>query len=91
MSWTYIENRQFSTFPGRETVSDKVPYAFGSKYDWTGELLANSADYIDYLGEHFYGYPDWYVDEALRSSSCRPMSRWPTRRAGCRTVSGVQV
>jgi alpha-N-arabinofuranosidase len=66
MSWTYIENRQFSSFPGRETVSDKVPYAFGSKYDWTGGLLANSADYIDYLGEHFYGYPDWYVDEATQ-------------------------
>jgi alpha-N-arabinofuranosidase len=66
MSWTYIENRQFSSFPDRETVSDKVPYAFGSKYDWTGGLLANSADYIDYLGEHFYGYPDWYVDEAMQ-------------------------
>jgi len=66
MSWTYIENRQFNSFPGRETVSDKVPYAFGSKYDWTGGLLANSADYIDYLGEHFYGYPDWYVDEATQ-------------------------
>ena len=66
MSWTYIENRQFSSFPGREAVSDKVPYAFGSKYDWTGGLLANSADYIDYLGEHFYGYPDWYVDEATQ-------------------------
>ena len=66
MSWTYIENRQFNSFPGRETVSDKVPYAFGSKFDWTGGLLANSADYIDYLGEHFYGYPDWYVDEATQ-------------------------
>jgi len=66
MSWTYIENRQFSTFPGREVVSDRVPYGFGSKYDWTGGLLASSADYIDYLGEHFYGYPDWYVDEATQ-------------------------
>ena len=47
-----------------DTVSDKVPYAFGSKCDWTGGLLANSANHIDYLGEHFYGYPDWYVDEA---------------------------
>ena len=62
LSWTYIENRQFSTFPERERVDDKVPFAFGSKYDWTGGLLAHSADYIDYLGEHFYGYPDWAID-----------------------------
>lgn len=63
MSWTYIENRQLNSFPGREKVDDKVPYAFGSRYDWTGGLLKNSADSIDYLGEHFYGYPDLYVDE----------------------------
>jgi hypothetical protein len=66
MSWTHFENRQFNSFPGRDTVSDKVPYAFGSKCDWTGGLLANSANHIDYLGEHFYGYPDWYVDEATQ-------------------------
>lgn len=66
ISWTYIENRQFASFPGREKVDDKVPFAFGSKYDWTGGLLEHSADYIDYLGEHFYGYPDWYVDEATQ-------------------------
>jgi len=66
MSWTYIENRQFATFSGRETVSDKVPYAVGSKYDWSRGLLQNSADYIDYLAEHFYGYPNWYVDEATQ-------------------------
>jgi alpha-N-arabinofuranosidase len=62
LSWTYIENRQLGSFPGREEVSDKVPYAFGSKYDWTGALLKNSADYIDYLGEHFYGYPNLAID-----------------------------
>lgn len=62
LSWTYIENRQLGTFPEREAVSDKVPFAFGSKYDWTGALLAYSADYIDYLGEHFYGYPNLAID-----------------------------
>jgi alpha-L-arabinofuranosidase len=66
MSWTYIENRQFATFSGRETVSDKVPYVVGSKYDWSGGLLEHSADYTDYLAEHFYGYPNWYVDEATQ-------------------------
>jgi alpha-N-arabinofuranosidase len=62
MSWTYIENRQLDSFPEREKVDDKVPFAFGSKYDWTGALLKNSADYIDYLGEHFYGYPNLVID-----------------------------
>lgn len=62
LSWTYIENRQLGTFPGRETVTDKVPFGFGTKYDWTGALLATSADYIDFLGEHFYGYPNLVID-----------------------------
>jgi alpha-N-arabinofuranosidase len=62
LSWTYIENRQLGTFPGRETVSDRVPFGFGTKYDWTGALLEQSADYIDYLGEHFYGYPSLAID-----------------------------
>jgi alpha-N-arabinofuranosidase len=62
LSWTYIENRQLGTFPAREAVSDKVPFGFGTKYDWTGALLARSAEYIDYLGEHFYGYPNLAID-----------------------------
>lgn len=61
-SWCYIENRQFNTFPGREKVYEKLPFAFGSNQDWTGALLARSADYIDYLGEHFYGYPNLAID-----------------------------
>ena len=62
MSWTYIENRQLGSFPERERVDDMVPFAFGTKYDWTGALLAHSADFIDYLGEHFYGYPNLVID-----------------------------
>jgi alpha-N-arabinofuranosidase len=63
-SWCYIENRQLGTFPERETVSEPLPFAFGSSQDWTGALLATSADFIDYLGEHFYGYPNLVVDPA---------------------------
>jgi alpha-N-arabinofuranosidase len=63
-SWCYIENRQFNTFAGREKENLPLPFAFGSKEDWTGALLKNSADYIDYLGEHFYGYPNLYIDLA---------------------------
>ncbi len=62
LSWTYIENRQLGTFPGRAQVNDKVPFGFGTKYDWTGAMLERSADYIDYLGEHFYGYPNLAID-----------------------------
>jgi alpha-N-arabinofuranosidase len=63
-SWCYIENRQLGTFPGRETVSEPLPFAFGSSQDWTGALLATSADHIDFLGEHFYGYPNLVIDPA---------------------------
>jgi len=61
-SWCYIENRQLGTFPQREQLNEKVPFAFGSKHDWTGAFLKHSADYIDYLGEHFYGYPNLAID-----------------------------
>jgi alpha-N-arabinofuranosidase len=61
-SWCYIENRQFNTFVGREKVSEPLPFAFGSSQDWTGALLKTSADYIDFLGEHFYGYPNLVID-----------------------------
>jgi alpha-N-arabinofuranosidase len=63
-SWCYIENRQFNTFEGRLKQDDPLPFAFGSREDWTGALLKTSADYMDYLGEHFYGYPNLVVDVA---------------------------
>ena len=63
-SWCYIENRQFNTFEGREKVSEPLPFAFGSSQDWTGALLKTSADHLDYLGEHFYGYPNLVIDLA---------------------------
>ncbi len=63
-SWCYIENRQLGTFPEREAVGEPLPFAFGSSQDWTGALLKTSADHIDYLGEHFYGYPNLFVDAA---------------------------
>lgn len=67
LSWTYIENRQLGTFPRRAEVRDRVPFGFGTEYDWTGALLEHSADYIDYLGEHFYGYPNLFIDEAKQA------------------------
>jgi alpha-N-arabinofuranosidase len=63
-SWCYIENRQLGTFAGRLTEDLPLPFAFGSREDWTGALLKTSADYIDFLGEHFYGYPNLVIDAA---------------------------
>jgi alpha-N-arabinofuranosidase len=63
-SWCYIENRQLNTFEGREKVSEPLPFTFGSSQDWTGALLVTSADHIDFLGEHFYGYPNLVIDLA---------------------------
>jgi alpha-L-arabinofuranosidase len=63
-SWCYIENRQFNTFEGRLKEDLPLPFAFGSREDWTGALLKTSADQIDYLGEHFYGYPNLVIDLA---------------------------
>lgn len=63
-SWCYIENRQFNTFEGRLKQDLPLPFAFGSREDWTGALLKTSADHIDYLGEHFYGYPNLVIDLA---------------------------
>jgi alpha-N-arabinofuranosidase len=63
-SWCYIENRQFNTFAGRLKQDLPLPFAFGSREDWTGALLGTSADHIDYLGEHFYGYPNLVIDVA---------------------------
>jgi len=63
-SWCYIENRQFNSFEGRLKEDLPLPFAFGSREDWTGALLKTSADHIDYLGEHFYGYPNLVIDVA---------------------------
>jgi alpha-L-arabinofuranosidase len=63
-SWCYIENRQFNTFAGRLKEDLPLPFAFGSREDWTGALLRTSVDYIDLLGEHFYGYPNLVIDVA---------------------------
>jgi alpha-N-arabinofuranosidase len=61
-SWCYVENIQLGSFAGRERLNESVPFPFGSKHDWTGAFLEHSADYIDYLGEHFYGYPNLAID-----------------------------
>lgn len=44
-------------------ISEKLPYEFGSIYDWDGWLLQKCAANIDNLSEHTYAYPDLAFDE----------------------------
>jgi alpha-L-arabinofuranosidase len=44
-------------------ITEKLPYEFGSIYDWDGWLLQKCAGNIDYLSEHTYAYPDLAFDE----------------------------
>ena len=38
----------------RKPLPAKLPYEFGSKQDWSGQLLEHCADNIDFLAEHLY-------------------------------------
>lgn len=57
--------RKNNFFPNmwEEPITAKLPYEFGSTYDWDGWLLAKAADYIDQVSEHTYAYPDLAFDE----------------------------
>ena len=44
-------------------ITEKLPYEFGSIYDWDGWLLQKCASSIDNLSEHTYAYPDLAFDE----------------------------
>jgi len=38
----------------RLPLPSKLPFAYGSPEDWSGNLLAHSSDYFEYLSEHLY-------------------------------------
>src|SRR5208337_366685 len=38
----------------RPPLPSKLPYEYGSPQDWSGNLLAHSSDYFEYLSEHLY-------------------------------------
>ncbi len=38
----------------RPPLPAELPYEFGSREDWSYQLLAHSSDYFDYLAEHLY-------------------------------------
>ncbi len=46
----------------RVPLPSKLPFEYGSPEDWSGNLLAKSSDYLDYVSEHLYPLPDSAFD-----------------------------
>jgi alpha-N-arabinofuranosidase len=51
----------------RKPLPATLPYQFGSKQDWSGNLLENCADNIDFLAEHLYPVSDSAFDVAQQA------------------------
>jgi len=61
-SWCAAEQKEGKDFWRPPLPESTLPFKFGGTEDWDGWMLAKSADYIDYLSEHTYAYPDRAVD-----------------------------
>jgi alpha-N-arabinofuranosidase len=46
----------------RAPLPSKLPFEYGSPEDWSGNLLANSSDYFEYISEHLYPLTDSAFD-----------------------------
>jgi len=46
----------------RRPLPARLPYEYGTPQDWSGNLLAHSSDYFDYLSEHLYPVLDSAFD-----------------------------
>jgi alpha-L-arabinofuranosidase len=46
----------------RKPLPAKLPYEYGTPQDWSGNLLAHSSDYFEYLSEHLYPVLDSAFD-----------------------------
>lgn len=57
-SWCDVDIKSFQAADWNKAPLDPLPYQKGSEHDWSGGLLANAADFIDMMAEHFYSYPD---------------------------------
>ena len=82
-SWDVAEQR---TFDGpdiwRPAHPDKLPYQFGSTFDWDGWMLEKAGESIDFLSEHTYCYPDFKFDAQAQhfvDASSEPL-QFRTRR-----------
>ncbi len=66
-SWCAAEQRQFSASMWQPPVQGPLPVGIKSTRDFDGWMLSNSADYIDFLSEHTYCYPDLAFDSAKQA------------------------
>jgi alpha-L-arabinofuranosidase len=66
-SWCAAEQKKWEVTEGQPPMLDKLPYEFGARNDADGMLLSKSADYIDFVSEHTYCYPDWAFDAEQQS------------------------
>jgi len=46
----------------RQPLPARLPYEYGTPQDWSGNLLAHSSDYFEYLSEHLYPVLDSAFD-----------------------------
>ena len=51
----------------RKPYQTELPVPFLSFFDWTGQLLKGSLEYIDYMSEHIYPNSSAYFDDATDS------------------------
>ena len=51
----------------RKPFQTELPVPFLSFFDWTGQLLKGSLEYIDYMSEHIYPNSGAYFDDATDS------------------------
>ena len=51
----------------RKPYQTELPVPFRSFFDWTGQLLKGSLEYIDYMSEHIYPNSGAYFDDATDS------------------------
>ena len=51
----------------RKPYQTELPVPFLGDFDWTGQLLKGSLEYIDYMSEHIYPNSNAYFDDATDS------------------------
>jgi alpha-L-arabinofuranosidase len=61
-SWCDVDIRTFQAADWNKGLVEPMPYQKGTEHDWSGGLLANAADSIDMMAEHYYSYPDLIFD-----------------------------
>ncbi|MDH6342757.1 alpha-N-arabinofuranosidase [Parabacteroides sp. PFB2-12] len=72
----------------RKPLQMKLPIEYLSQDDWTGMLLTNSLENIDYMAEHIYTYFNGYFDQekqdwvAVRDTLVDLVRRTPNRIKG---------